>query len=57
MCRTDRVISFRVPFARLLYMDGLINDLRFYVAFNSTSIISEQLVMLKGCVQWNPVYC
>ena len=37
----------------LLMMD----DLRFYVPFNSISVISGRWRMImKGCVQWNPVY-
>ena len=37
---------------------GWIDDLRFYVLFNSISVIYQHdgLVIMKGCVQWNPLY-
>ena len=37
--------------------DGWMDDLRFYVLFNSISVISGDVWMImKGCVQWNSVY-
>ena len=31
------------------------NDLRFYVFFNSISVIQDdERLKMKGCVQWNP---
>ena len=39
------------------YWDGWLDDLRFYVLFNSISVISGRWRMImKGCVQWNPFY-
>ena len=38
-------------------LDGKMADLRFYVLFNSISVISDNWRMImKDCVQWNPVY-
>ena len=35
----------------------LMDDLRFYVLFNSISVISRQWVGdNESCMQWNPVY-
>ena len=36
---------------------GRIDDLRFYVFFNSISVIQgDERVIMKGCVQWNAMY-
>ena len=37
--------------------DGWLDDLQFYILFNSISVISDngQMIM-KGCVHWNPIY-
>ena len=33
------------------------DDLRLYVLFNSILVVSDdERVVIKGCVQWNPVY-
>ena len=37
-------------------MDGR-DGLQFYMLFNSISVISGgQVEIMKGCVQWNPIY-
>ena len=37
--------------------DGWIDDLRFYVLFNSISVNQDDgRMIMKSCVQWNPVY-
>ena len=39
------------------WMDRWMDDLQFYVSFNSISVISGQRTDdNEGCVQWNPVY-
>ena len=36
--------------------DGWMDDLRFYVLFNSISYQDDVWTIMKGCVQWNSVY-
>ena len=39
---------------RVVQMDGWMDDLQFYVIF--IGILVDGWMIMKGCMQWNPVY-